>query len=219
MGSGLVDPLAVSAPAPRVPRKRTALRLIGVSFFALAAYVMVESVRALADGSQASTSTVGIALAAASLAVMRLLSWAQRRTGRALGSGSVVADSKQSLLCTFLSAVLLGGLVINAGLGRSWADPLVGLVVAGSRPGRASRHGAGRRATAMPRRRLLPVRGCLAVRHTTRRKLHEWRSWAQPHHPSGERRTGTRVAAAVGVVFGITTTALLAEVIGAAVSG
>jgi hypothetical protein len=61
---------------------------------------------------------------------MPFLSWAQRRTGRALGSGSVVADSKQTLLCTCLSAVLLAGLVLNSTLGWSWADPLVGLVIA-----------------------------------------------------------------------------------------
>jgi len=62
---------------------------------------------------------------------MPFLSWAQRRTGRELGSGSVVADSKQTLLCTYLSAVLLAGLVLNATLGWGWADPLAGLVIAG----------------------------------------------------------------------------------------
>ena len=101
-----------------------------VSFFALAAYVTVESLRALVGGGSPDSSPVGIGLAAASLVVMPLLSWAQRRTGRALGSGSVVADSKQTLLCTYLSAVLLVGLVLNATLGWSWADPLAGLVIA-----------------------------------------------------------------------------------------
>lgn len=61
---------------------------------------------------------------------MPFLSWAQRRTGRALGSATVVADSTQTLLCTYLSAVLLVGLVLNATLGWSWADPLAGLVIA-----------------------------------------------------------------------------------------
>lgn len=61
---------------------------------------------------------------------MPALSWAQRRTGRELGSGSVVADSKQTLLCTYLSAVLLSGLVLNATLGWSWADPMAALVIA-----------------------------------------------------------------------------------------
>jgi divalent metal cation (Fe/Co/Zn/Cd) transporter len=73
---------------------------------------------------------VGIALASLSLLVMPVLSWAQRRTGRALNSGSVVADSKQTLLCTYLSAVLLVGLLLNALVGWSWADPLAGLVIA-----------------------------------------------------------------------------------------
>jgi divalent metal cation (Fe/Co/Zn/Cd) transporter len=76
------------------------------------------------------TSLVGIGLAVASLIVMPWLSWAQRRTGRALGSSTVVADSTQTLLCTYLSAVLLVGLVLNASLGWSWADPLAGLVIA-----------------------------------------------------------------------------------------
>ncbi|MFC3690372.1 cation diffusion facilitator family transporter [Aquipuribacter hungaricus] len=111
-------------------RERQALRLIALSFFALAAYVTVESVRALLGQSDVDTSRVGIALAAASLLVMPFLSWAQRRTGRQLGSGSVVADGTQTLLCTYLSAVLLLGLVLNATLGWSWADPVAGLVIA-----------------------------------------------------------------------------------------
>lgn len=61
---------------------------------------------------------------------MPFLSWAQRRTGRALGSSAVVADSTQTLLCTYLSAVLLVGLVLNATVGWWWADPLAGLVIA-----------------------------------------------------------------------------------------
>jgi divalent metal cation (Fe/Co/Zn/Cd) transporter len=111
-------------------RERQALRLIGVSFFALAAYVTVESVRALSGNATPDTSPLGLALAATSLLVMPLLSWAQRLTGRALGSGSVVSDSKQTLLCTYLSAVLLVGLGLNATLSWSWADPLAGLVIA-----------------------------------------------------------------------------------------
>jgi Co/Zn/Cd efflux system component len=111
-------------------RERQALRLMAWSFFALAAYVTFESVRALVSGHEADPSTVGMALAAASLLIMPVLSWAQRRTGRALGSNAVVADSTQTLLCTYLSAVLLAGLVLNATLGWSWADPIAGLVIA-----------------------------------------------------------------------------------------
>ena len=111
-------------------RERQALRLMAVSFFALAAYVSFESVRALIGDHDPDPSMVGIGLAVASLLVMPFLSWAQRRTGRALGSNAVVADSTQTLLCTYLSAVLLVGLVLNATLGWSWADPIAGLVIA-----------------------------------------------------------------------------------------
>ena len=111
-------------------RERQALRLMALSFFALAAYVTVESVRALLVGADPDASPVGIGLATASLLVMPFLSWAQRRTGRALGSAAVVADSTQTLLCSYLSAVLLVGLVLDATLGWSWADPVVGLAIA-----------------------------------------------------------------------------------------
>jgi divalent metal cation (Fe/Co/Zn/Cd) transporter len=111
-------------------RERQALRLMAFSFFALAVYVAFESVRALVSGHDPDPSPVGIGLAAASLVIMPFLSWAQRRTGRALGSNAVVADSTQTLLCTYLSAVLLVGLVLNATLGWSWADPIAGLVIA-----------------------------------------------------------------------------------------
>jgi divalent metal cation (Fe/Co/Zn/Cd) transporter len=111
-------------------RERTALRVIAVSFYALAAYVTVESVRALLGANDADHSTVGIVLAAVSLAIMPVLSHAQRRAGRELGSASAVADSKQTLLCTYLSGVLLVGLLLNSLFGWSWADPLVALVIA-----------------------------------------------------------------------------------------
>ncbi|MCO1594540.1 cation transporter [Micromonospora sp. RHAY321] len=111
-------------------RERTALRIIALSFFGLAAYVTVESVRALLGGDRAEHSTVGLVLAAVSLAVMPVLSAAQRRTGRELGSASAVADSKQTLLCTYLSAVLLVGLAVNSLFGWWWADPAAALVIA-----------------------------------------------------------------------------------------
>ncbi|MBX9919691.1 MAG: hypothetical protein K2Y33_07700, partial [Mycolicibacterium frederiksbergense] len=95
-------------------RERTALRLIAFSFFGLASFVAVDAVRSLLGGQEARHSTIGIALAAVSLAVMPVLSWAQRRAGRELGSLSAVADSKQTLLCTYLSGVLLLGLVLNS---------------------------------------------------------------------------------------------------------
>lgn len=116
--------------AVREARERTTLRIIAVSFFALAAYVAVDAVRALSGTGEAERSVPGIVLAALSLAVMPFLSAAQRRAGRELGSASAVADSKQTLLCTYLSAVLLVGLIANAVLGWSWADPIAALVIA-----------------------------------------------------------------------------------------
>jgi divalent metal cation (Fe/Co/Zn/Cd) transporter len=130
MSSGLIILWQFRHPMPET-RERRALRLIALSFFALAGYVTVESVRSLMGGPSAEYSPVGIAIAGLSLLIMPALSWAQRRTGRALGSTTVVADSKQTLLCTYLSAVLLAGLVLNSALGWWWADPVVGLAVAG----------------------------------------------------------------------------------------
>ena len=130
MGSGLVILWQFRAALPE-SRERQALRLIAISFFALAGYVGVESVRSLISGEGADHSTTGIVIAGVSLVIMPLLSWAQRRTGRELGSGSVVADSTQTLLCTYLSAVVLVGLLANSLLGWWWADPLAALVVAG----------------------------------------------------------------------------------------
>jgi len=111
-------------------RERTTLKAIAVSFFALAAYVTVESFRSLVGADAAGHSTVGIALAAVSLLAMPFLSYAQRRAGRELGSASAVADSKQTLLCTYLSGALLVGLLLNSLFGWSWADPIVALVIA-----------------------------------------------------------------------------------------
>lgn len=112
-------------------REHLTLRIIALSFFALAAFVTVDSVRSLAGGGEAQHSTPGIVIAALSLAIMPVLSWLQRRAGRELGSKTAVADSKQTLLCTYLSAVLLVGLVLNSTLGWWWADAGAALVIAG----------------------------------------------------------------------------------------
>lgn len=114
----------------RETREKRTLRIIAVSFFALAAYVTLDAVRALTGTVEAEHSTIGIVLAALSLAVMPFLSAAQRNAGRELGSATAVADSKQTLLCTYLSAVLLVGLVANSLFGWSWADPVAALVIA-----------------------------------------------------------------------------------------
>jgi divalent metal cation (Fe/Co/Zn/Cd) transporter len=111
-------------------RERLALRVIACSFYALAAYVTLESVRALLGSGEPERSTVGIVLVSVSVLVMPVVSWRQRRAGRELGSASAVADSRQTLLCTYLSGAVLIGLVLNALLDWWWADPAAGLVLA-----------------------------------------------------------------------------------------
>jgi len=112
-------------------RERLALKLIAASFFALAAWISFDSIRHLFGAEQAEVSPVGIGVAAVSVVVMPLLVWAKRRTGRELGSATVMADSVQTLLCTYLSAVLLIGLGLNWAFGWSWADPIAALIIAG----------------------------------------------------------------------------------------
>jgi divalent metal cation (Fe/Co/Zn/Cd) transporter len=117
-----------AAPDPET-RERTALRVIAVSFFGLAAYVSVDAVLALTGVREPGESPVGIVLATVSLAVMPFLSLVERRTGRELGSASAVADSKQTLICSYLSAAVLLGLVLHLAFGWTWADPVAGLVI------------------------------------------------------------------------------------------
>jgi divalent metal cation (Fe/Co/Zn/Cd) transporter len=107
-----------------------ATRAIAVSFVALAAYVGIESTRDLLAGSRPDASTVGVVMAALSLAVMPVLASAKRELAPALGSAAAVADAKQTNLCALLSAVLLAGLGANAALGWWWADPIAGLGIA-----------------------------------------------------------------------------------------
>ncbi|MFJ4295604.1 cation diffusion facilitator family transporter [Curtobacterium sp. NPDC089689] len=110
-------------------RERTTLKVIAVSFFGLALYVTVDAALTLAGLREPEHSTVGIVLAAVSLAVMPFLSLLERRTGKELGSASAIADSKQTLVCSYLSAAVLIGLLLNTLFGWSWADPVAGLVV------------------------------------------------------------------------------------------
>jgi divalent metal cation (Fe/Co/Zn/Cd) transporter len=110
--------------------ERGTLRVIAVAFFALAAYVTVTSVLALVGGADVEHSTLGIVITALSVAIMPFLSLAERRAGRELGSATAVADSKQTLICTYLSAAVLAGLVLNSLLGWWWADAIAGLVIA-----------------------------------------------------------------------------------------
>lgn len=112
-------------------RERTTLRLIAISFFGLATFVTFDAARALLGFAEPGPSPVGIALAAVSVVVMPVLSLLERRTGRELGSASAVADSKQTLICAWLSAALLVGLLLNGALGWAWADAVAALVIAG----------------------------------------------------------------------------------------
>lgn len=118
-----------AAPDP-ARREKTALRVIAISFFALAAYVSVDAILSLTGVREPEHSMVGIILAALSLAVMPFLSLFERRTGRELGSASAIADSKQTLICSYLSAALLVGLLLNILLGWAWADSVAALVIA-----------------------------------------------------------------------------------------
>jgi divalent metal cation (Fe/Co/Zn/Cd) transporter len=111
--------------------ERRAVRFVAVAFFALAAYVGARGLMALATQSEPEQSTVGLVLAAVSLVVMPLLARLKRNKARELNSRALEADSRQTTLCTYLSAFLLVGLGANAALGWWWADPVAGLAIAG----------------------------------------------------------------------------------------
>ncbi|WP_421076849.1 cation diffusion facilitator family transporter [Microbacterium sp. IO18] len=139
IGFGLdstIEVLSAAAVAWQFTRRdperweKPTLRVIAVAFFALAAYVTATSVTALVTAERPEHSTIGIILTAVSVAVMPFLSFAERRAGRELGSATAVADSKQTLICTYLSAAVLIGLVVNSLLGWWWADAFAGLVIA-----------------------------------------------------------------------------------------
>jgi divalent metal cation (Fe/Co/Zn/Cd) transporter len=115
----------------RQPDDRVATRALAFSFFALAAYVSVSSVRALVQGDEPGVSAVGMVLTALALVVMPQLARAKRRLAPVLGSRAQAQEARQTQLCAVLSAVVLGGLALNALLGWWWADPAAALVVAG----------------------------------------------------------------------------------------
>lgn len=109
--------------------EQRALRIVGVSFFILGAYVMFDAVKSLVRREAPEESIVGIVLAAVSVIVMPLLVRAKRRVARAIGSAALHADAMQTQICTYLSVILLGGLVLNAAFGWWWADPVAALVM------------------------------------------------------------------------------------------
>jgi divalent metal cation (Fe/Co/Zn/Cd) transporter len=112
-------------------RETRALRLIGGTFFALAAYLTVESITDLVSHNRPEQSTAGIAVTAAALVIMPLLALAKRRTGQLLGNRTLIADAAESAFCAFTSAAALVGIGLNAWLGWWWADPAAALVIAG----------------------------------------------------------------------------------------
>jgi divalent metal cation (Fe/Co/Zn/Cd) transporter len=111
--------------------ERRAQRLIGASFFAIAAYIAVDAARTIAIADHPDSSWVGIGLAAVTLAVMPTLAAAKARVGERLGSSATKSEGRQNLLCAYLSAGLLVGLGANAVLGWWWADPVAALLIAG----------------------------------------------------------------------------------------
>lgn len=108
-------------------RERLAHRLVGISFFMLALYVAVEAAKSLLRREQPEASVVGIVLSIVSLIVMPILARARRRVAARLNSGALYADSRQTDICAYLSAILLGGLLLNALFGWWWADPVAAL--------------------------------------------------------------------------------------------
>ena len=111
--------------------ERRAQRLIGASFYVLAAYVGIEAVRTLAGGNHPDVSWVGIGLAAVTLVTMPPLAAAKARVGDRLQSSATKSEGRQNMLCAYLSAALLVGLSANAIAGWWWADPVTALVIAG----------------------------------------------------------------------------------------
>ena len=132
-----IEVLSAAAVAWQFTRKdperweKGTLRVIAVAFFALAAYVIGSSLVALIGGADVEHSTLGIIITALSLVIMPLLSLAERRAGTELRSATAVADSKQTLICAYLSAAVLAGLILNSLFGWWWADAIAGLVIAG----------------------------------------------------------------------------------------
>ncbi len=129
-GAALLWRLSLDAETQKRERmEKLTLRIVGVCFLALAAYVSYEAVSSLAGRRAPEPSLPGIVLACLSLVVMPLLSRAKRRVGAHLKSAALHADAKQTEFCTYLSAILLGGLLLNAAWTLWWADPVAALIM------------------------------------------------------------------------------------------
>lgn len=140
IGFGLdsvVEVMSAAAVAWQFTRKdperweAVTVKIVAIAFFALAAYVSIDAVLSLTGVGEVEHSPVGITIAALSVVVMPALAWFELRTGKELGSRSVQADAKQLLVCTYLSAAVLVGLLANSLFGWWWADSIAALVVAG----------------------------------------------------------------------------------------
>lgn len=129
-GAALLWRLSADVDEDRRERvEQRALRIVGWSFLLLAAFVSFDAGKSLIRREPPDESIVGIMLAAVSLIVMPLLVRAKRRVAKAIGSKALDADATQTAICTWLSAILLGGLLLNATVGWWWADPLAALVM------------------------------------------------------------------------------------------
>lgn len=129
-GAALLWRMSIDAEKHKRERiEHRTLRIVGACFLALAAYVAYEAVANLMQRSAPEHSLAGIILACASLVVMPLLSRAKRRVAALLKSAALNADAKQTEFCTYLSAILLGGLLLNAVADLWWADPISGLIM------------------------------------------------------------------------------------------
>ncbi|MCA1620292.1 MAG: cation transporter [Acidobacteria bacterium] len=128
-GVALLWRLHMDAPAKRERAEQVALRVVGLSFLALAAYVAFDALKSLVAREPPEASYVGIAIATLSLLVMPLLARAKRVVAAKINSRAMRADSRQTDICAYLSAILLGGLILNALFGWWWADPVAALVM------------------------------------------------------------------------------------------
>ena len=127
--AGLWRLRADRSSAQRARVERHALRFIGICFLALAAYVLIDATRTLLAGDRPHESIIGILIAAGSLAVMPVLARAKRRVAAQLTSSALTAEARQTEVCTYLSAILLGGLLLNTLFSWWWADPVAALVM------------------------------------------------------------------------------------------
>jgi divalent metal cation (Fe/Co/Zn/Cd) transporter len=128
-GAALLWRLHMDAPEKRERAERISLKVVGVSFLALAAYVAFDALKSLVARETPEASYAGIAIASLSLVVMPLLARAKRRVAAKINSRAMRADSRQTDICAYLSAILLGGLILNALFGWWWADPVAALLM------------------------------------------------------------------------------------------